>query len=268
MDLRGATVNALLNSVVIGRHDRDTGSTGNGGADGTFAMDAGAVRANSIVLSQPSAAPSGGQGTNNPANTKGTFILDGGQLVAGSIARGANSVASAATFDFNAGTLAFNTFGSAALPMDLDNTGTGVLNPGVDTSESVAAAQLIGTAELFGNYVQGPDATLQIDIDALGNDLFVVHGDASLAGWLDVVLADPFTAELRDYFDVLTTTGSLDITGLTVTGNPPNPVFGWWDVSVLGGIDGATLRLTAVPEPGAWLLLLWALACGLLMRRR
>ncbi len=260
VDLRGATVNALLNSVVIGRHDRSFSPTDGGGADAVFAMDTGIVRANSIVLSVPSAAPSGGQGSADPANTKGTFILDGGQLVAGSIARGANSVASAATFEFNAGTLAFDSFGSVALPMDLDNTGIGTLNPGVDASGAVAAAQLIGTAELFGNYVQGPDATLQIDIDEVGNDLLDVHGDASLAGWLDVALLGPFEAELRDYFDVLTTTGSLDIAGLSVMGDAPNAVFGWWDVSVLAGPgDGAILRLTAVPEPSGVLMLLLVL---------
>ncbi len=49
--------------------------------------------------------------------------------------------------------------------------------------------------------------------------------------------------------------GNLVITG---TGTNPRP-----DIPVV-----AALHLTAVPEPGTWLLLLSALACGLLVRRR
>jgi hypothetical protein len=33
-------------------------------------------------------------------------------------------------------------------------------------------------------------------------------------------------------------------------------------------LDAAGTGLMAIPEPGTWILLLWTLACGLLLRRR
>ena len=130
-----------------------------------------------------------------------------------------------------------------------------------------------GVLTVEGNLVQDSDATFLVELAGDGvagadYDLVDVYGDASLDGWLDVSLLNGFAAELGDYFDVLTTTGSLDIAGLELTGDAPNPVFGWWDAAAVGGVDGSVLRLTAVPEPSGLLLALSALVGWLACRRR
>ncbi len=40
---------------------------------------------------------------------------------------------------------------------------------------------------------------------------------------------------------------------------------GWWGT---WDVSAGSLMLTAVPEPGTWLMLLWAIGCALLVRRR
>ncbi len=58
--------------------------------------------------------------------------------------------------------------------------------------------------------------------------------------------------------------GATTVTGGTLLVHAPT-----WDAAYLSlGRDDAGLYLFAVPEPGTWLLLLSALACGLLVRRR
>ncbi len=184
----------------------------------------------------------------------GTYQLQDGMLNVATILRGA-----AGAFEFTGGTLQVGTFGSAGQPFDLDQLG-GTLAPGSS----------IGTSSIYGNYNQAAGGTLEIEIAGLGDggtdyDLVGVVGDASLAGWLDVDLLGGFEPDLGRYFDVLTTTGSLDFGGLEVIGDPPNSVYGWWEVAGVpnAGTGGFTLRLKAVPEPTTAVLTLLALA-GLL----
>ena len=58
-------------------------------------------------------------------------------------------------------------------------------------------------------------------VGGIDYDLVEVYGNASLAVELDIILLRGFEAELGNYFDVLTTTGSLAIGGLEVTGHAP-----------------------------------------------
>lgn len=254
VDLSGGTFNATLGEVVVGLHDR-----GSGGGRGTLTMDAGTVTADTIVLGW-----AGADGTSsNPGNTHGTWNHLGGSLAAGLIRKG--HAGSNAVFNFQDGALHADQFGTAAVPFDLDQDG-GTLAPGSS----------IGTTTIYGNYNQAAAGTLEIEIAGTGTggtdyDFVMVEGDASLAGYLDAVLLGGFLPDMGDYFDVLhSTTGVLDIADLTPPAGQPNPGFGWWEIATVPGPagDGLTLRLSAVPEPGTWLLLLAAGVCGLLVRRR
>ncbi len=107
---------------------------------------------------------------------------------------------------------------------------------------------LTGTSLIVPN-----DGRVNLDIRGLighpdyslrpGDQFTLFHGDVYEAG-----AATPFAfgAELDDYFNVLDH-------GI------------WWGTWEL---NAGSLILTAVPEPGAALLMLWTLACGLLVRRR
>lgn len=284
LDLRGHQVDVTAGTVLVGRRNAN-GDTG--GATGTLSFEQGTFTANSLLLGVKSGTGTGtvagivnmsggaftvdsialGTHTDTAGNARGTFNLQGGTLVANTVGKGdgyGGGTNDQANFNWTGGILHIGTFGSAALPFDLNQDG-GTLAPG----------NSVGTTTIFGNYSQAAAGTLEIEIAGTGAggtdyDLVNVYGDASLAGWLDVSLLGGFTADLGDYFDVLTTTGSLDIAGMSLTGDLPNPVFGWWDAAVVGGIDGSILRLTAVPEPSGALLALLAVGglLGFTRRRR
>ncbi len=78
----------------------------------------------------------------------------------------------------------------------------------------------------------------------------------------NVTLGDSFTLFHGDVFDHNAT--------LFAPGHDLTGLFNIIDHSGWGAwqLTAGSLILTAVPEPGAWLLLLSALACGLLWRRR
>ncbi len=270
MDITGSAFYAILDNLAVGYHDRMSNSNGSG--TGVLAFDAGTISANTVVLGD-GAADGRGWGTVNMnggsltaggitlgagnANTSGTFNLADGTLSAGSIVRGV--AGSTAAFNFTGGTLHVDQFGSAALPFDLVQQG-GTLAPG----------RSIGTTEVFGDYTQSTSGTLEIEIAGLTSyDLVNVNGNASLNGTLNVLLLDPYLSELGDYFDILTTTGNLTVDIAAITGDPPNPVFGWWKTSVIEEMNGFTLRLSAVPEPTSALLALLGLVTLLgCVRRR
>ncbi len=275
MDLAGSTFNAELDNLIVGYHYRPSVSneTVRGSGTGVLTFDAGAVSANSVVVGSGHASHDGrGYGTINMnggfwtadaitlgagnANTRGTFNLAGGTLDAGSIGQGVSG--STVAFNFTGGTLHVDQFGSSSLPLNLLQQG-GTLAPG----------HSVGTTAIFGDYTQEELGTLEIEIAGLGDhDLVTVDGNALLDGALDVVLLDGYTAELGDYFDVLTTTGDLTLGTLAVAGDPPNPTFGWWEAAVVDGAGGLALRLSAAPEPGTMLLVLLGLVFLLGHRRR
>ena len=240
MDLTGSTFNAELDNLIVGYHYRPSVSNEivRGSGTGVLTFDAGAVSANSVVVGSGHASHDGrGYGTINMnggfwtadaitlgagnANTRGTFNLAGGTLDAGSIGQGVSG--STVAFNFTGGTLHVDQFGSSSLPLNLLQQG-GTLAPG----------HSVGTTALFGDYTQEELGTLEIEIAGLGDhDLVTVDGNASLDGTLDVVLLGGYTAELGDYFDVLTTTGDLTLGTLAVAGDPPQPNV--WLVGCRGG---------------------------------
>ncbi|MDY0171236.1 MAG: LamG domain-containing protein, partial [Thermoguttaceae bacterium] len=234
--------------VIVGRNvvGNDNGTNATYSAYGTLDIRGGDFSATTITLGQYSGAP------NDFA--RGTIDLSGGTLTVATVEKGDGE----AVFDFTGGTLQVDAFGSAAKPFTLDQLG-GTLAPG----------NSIGTTTIYGDYHQAAGGILQIEIagtETAGTDFDFVEvvGNTLLEGWLEVLLIPDFTAKPGDVFDVLHTSGTLDIAGDLSTrliGDLPSPTFGWWEVAtVLGaGGEGMTLRLAAVPEPSALLLVAFGL---------
>ncbi|MDY0166130.1 MAG: hypothetical protein RBS80_06275 [Thermoguttaceae bacterium] len=213
-----------------------------GQATGTLNISGGTAQIDDIAL---------GTGT---APSTGTINLTGGTLMAQSISGGVGT----ANLNWAGGTLHVGTFGT------VDNSFGLVQNGG-----TLAPGNSIGTTAIYGNYTMN-DGTVEIEIASPGTggidyDLVMVDGDATLAGTLSALFLDDFVPEVGNRFDVLYTTGSLDIDDLALTVGPSSLTFGWWEMATIPGIggDGFTLRLSAVPEPTGALLALLALA-GLL----
>jgi hypothetical protein len=259
LDTSGGTFNATIDNLQIGTYG---GTTNSGSGKGLLTMDAGTVTANNVLLAQ-TAGP-------NLAGTQGTLALNGGTFIAGSIARGDG----VATFQFNGGNLSFATFGTSTTPFALNNTGTGTLNPGVDTSAPQVASTLFGTSMVHGAYTQGSSATLAFDLSLdSGADLMIVDGPVTLAGNLGLLTHGTYTGSLQSFTLISNLSGNpvsgtfngLD-EGDTVVLN-----FGGVDVpyfiSYQGGTSGQDVVLS-VPEPARALLLLFASAPLLLRRRR
>jgi hypothetical protein len=169
----------------------------------------------------------------------GEMFLNGGSVKANIL-----DIAEATTFTFLGGVL--NTYSVVG---DLTNKG-GTLAPGASP----------GLLTVEGDYAQEAAASLMIELGGLDRgdeyDAMIVNGDLSLAGNLDVVWWDGFTASLDNSFDLLDWTGSL----IGTFDNINLPVLSaglFWDASGLY-LDGTILVTDAsqpVPEPATMLLL-------------
>lgn len=236
LDLSGGTFNALLDQLVIASKPNDaTGVTA-----GTVTMAAGEVDVNAIILNRRTQA--GTDGT-----LRSTFNLDGGTLRAGTITRDLNGRSGSGdtfAFNFNGGELHVGQFGTPALPMNLNNTGTGTLAPGNSA----------GTTVVYGNYTQGSQAALQIELEsATAFDLLDVNGLVSLDGQLELLLG--YKPIEGSSFLILNNRSSQPITGtfdalaegtwFPAAGEGFDSTFA---ITYLGG-DGNDVVLTAVPEP-------------------
>jgi len=167
----------------------------------------------------------------------GVYNLQGGTLNVGVLRKGSDG-----QFNFTGGRL-----NAQRVEFDLTNAG-GILAP-ADTA--------IGTTTLVGAYTQSAAGTLEIDIESLSHfDTLSVQGNATLAGQVLVDLWGTYSPGLGEGFNILTATGTIDITGLTVSGDPP--VNSRWLLNVLDAPGGGQiLQLqAAVPEPSTWLLAL------------
>ena len=274
LDLSGGTLNATLGELTIGYHDYPwSGTTGKVEAEMTF--DAGTVTADTVTVGRGNppgsgaVAGGGGIGTLNlnggalvaqtislgvggSTRAHGTINLSGGTLTAGSIDDGAGT----AVFDWTGGTLHVGTFG-----FDLLNTGDGILAPGTTP----------GFTEVFGNYVQGPDATYEVELEGYAQgveyDFTRVHGTATLDGTLSVLMSPDFQPqfctslvileadELEGEFAVFDTSGA----------QFANTAMSW---ELLYDYQEGLVTLHAVPEPATLTLVGLGLAALLRRRRR
>ncbi|HOM16697.1 MAG TPA: PEP-CTERM sorting domain-containing protein, partial [Thermoguttaceae bacterium] len=152
-------------------------------------------------------------------------------------------------FNWTGGTLHVDTFGTAATPFNLSQQG-GVLAPG----------QSIGSTSIYGNYTQAAPGILEIEIASPTSfDTVTVYGNAELHGQILVSLLGGYVPAVGQRFPILSTTGSLDISGLSV-GNMQPVAIGWVLELAAGQGGGQVLLLQAVPEPTSGILGLLALA--------
>ncbi len=172
LDAANGSLRAYLGTLILGQKP-----VGAGQAQGTFLAGADAeIHAERIVLAD-------GPGS-------GTLQFGGGLLTANEVLRGAG----AATFDWGAGTLEVERWGSPLQRLNLVNLGEGNLAPGAD----------VGATEIFGDYRQGASASMSLDITSLAQfDHVTVHGAAQLAGTLFVQLAEGLPLTQGDRFPFL-----------------------------------------------------------------
>jgi len=179
----------------------------------------------------------------------GTVMLDGGTL----------RVAGGVTVD--------NAIGFAGGGGTLGGTGTLRTDVTLGAGDAVAPGASAGLLTVDGNYTQGADGLLEIELGGLlrGDqyDALVVTGQAALAGTLTVTLIDDFSPANGNVFDILDW-GTLAGGSAFDTVNLPDLPGGLtWDDSTLY----TTGELTVVPEPASLMLLLGG-ALGLRPRRR
>jgi hypothetical protein len=85
--------------------------------------------------------------------------------------------------------------------------GTGTIGGDVLNLGIVSPGDSPGTLHVGGNYTQGNDGTLEIEIASLLSfDQLMVAGTAKLGGTLDVIL-DGYTGHVGDIFTILTSSG-------------------------------------------------------------
>lgn len=213
--------------------DLSVGREGGAGAEvrisGTSAVNANYVRLNHL------------------GTVTGLVNLSGGSLTTTSIEPGTGS--GSKTFNFTGGRLTTDTY---SLASNLGNSGTGTLAPG--------GLGEVGATAVTAGYLQGSEATFAIDIAGLTTfDLITAGADSIINGLLSVDVLDSYTLVPGSEYDVL-------VSATALTGAP-----------LLGGLDGSlfthsivngnTLRLTAVPEPGSLSLLVLAGVAALRRRR-
>ena len=200
---------------------------------------------------------------------------------------GANTYTGATTV--NEGTLLVggSTHASSAVTVNSGGTlgGTGLIagdvtvNPGGTLSPGTSTGLLtVGALDLSGNAlfeINGTDRGALVD----GYDAVHVNGALTYGGMLSLELGTTFGVGSYQFnlFDFDSQTGSFS--SVELFGDYSAPLVsdgsGVWNATTGGGNEIWTftqgtgvLGLTVVPEPTAWLLLLIAAACGLLVRRR
>ncbi len=211
---------------------------------------------------------------------------------------GANTTADFRVYDF--GTVQFNATGStdlAGITLDVgptgqvlggefglgtgaELTGNGLISADVTNSAgTVSPGESPGILTIEGDYAQGADGTLLIDIagptpgDTEGYDVLRITGDAALDGTLSIVKSDSFDIGGGMEFLILELTGSGTLSG-TFAGlaegaeawtGADNTLF----ISYAGGNGNDVMLFTLVPEPATIAMLAsGALCLTLLVWRR
>ncbi len=139
---------------------------------------------------------------------------------------------------------------------------------------SVVVGNSPGTLTIEGDYIQGPDGTLVMEIGGLGvgdeYDQLIVTGDAVLDGVLDIVFIDGFAPQAGQSFDLIMvdglTTESFD--QINILNLAPGFQF---EFSSIGGETQFTALTDGefIPEPSSGVLIVLAMTgMGMTSRRK
>ena len=292
LDMRGGTLNATLDQVVIGRSPN---ASTNGRGIGKLYMDAGAVTANGVTMAETVA-------TNAYLTTAllqldgGSFTVDG-DIVGGrgesTLAVGGGDLTVSGDISVKAITLSSGIITATSVSEHADGTALtwtgGTLQVGtvgftlVQNGGILAPGTSPGYAEILGDYnLNAGSLEIEINDDAdqgdllpdpppdddnIGFDYVNVLGTASLDSTLEVVLLDGYLPPSGTAFDVLGATeiiiGSNFALGQGGASLPRGDHFAW---TICREGNREFLRLQVVPEPGTLALL--GLALPVLLRRR
>ncbi len=213
----------------------------------------------------------------------GATLIDGGTLALGGGGSIANSstitVGTGATLDVSAVSGGWTLGASQALG------GTGLVTGNATIAGNLNPGTSAGVLGFGNDLTLGSGATTTMEIlgdgmvrgtDYDGIDVAAILGYGGTLN-LDVGTTFGMGSYQFNLFDFGSHTGSFSSVGLFGDYNASliDDGFGVWSAATGGGNEFWTftqgtgiLDLTVVPEPGAWLLLLMAAACGLLVRRR
>ena len=238
----------------------------NGNSTGTLEVSGGEVYATTIFLSENSTGATGtmtisGDGFVSVRDSllvgnagKGTVNLDGGLLLA-------DTINISGSYDSSMEMRTGGTLWTKNVTGNLANTG-GVL----DLVHGDAGA--LGTTTINGNYTQGTDGTLRLELNFNGTDIFNDFLDitktATLAGTLDLLLTGSDWAVLIDTYTEIPILhyGEGIFGGFSISSDSIG--FDAFDWAFLTKNDGyGYLSLTPMnddsgvtPEPGTWAMLL------------
>ncbi len=165
-------------------------------------------------------------------NGTGTFTLEESQTNIGTLDLDVVSGTAVVNGDFSTGNtnVTGGTLGGTGTVGDLDQTGG-----------AVAPGNSIGTLMVDGNFTQGPDGVLQIEIGPTGsNDLIDISGTADVDGTLDIILFDPFVNPGDTFTFLIADGGVLDGDFASVT--TPNGL----DVSINVGANQIDIEIISL----------------------
>ena len=238
-------------SGYIGRYSGSTGVATVTGVDSQW------NNSNSLYIGGGSSG-AGGSGTLNLNNSglvtisgttklwsDGTIILDGGTLDVGVL------------------DLTLGTFNMLDGRLHADSV-VGDINVQGGT---VAPGHSPGIMSIFGNYVQGNAATLEMELGGTENgeyDRLLVTGEMTLGGNLEVELIDSFIPQVGDTFDLFSVEPGVDLQGSFSNIELPWINTGLWDSS--GLLSSGSISVVPIPEPATLSPL--TLGALMLLRRR
>jgi len=174
-------------------------------------------------------------------------VLDDGQLAAGELLR----VYKDARLHLDDGHVTADT-----IELEGELTGTGTINGDIVNNGTIEPGQSPGTLEIEGDYTQGEDGELVMEVggtEAGAYDPFLVEGDATLEGELVLEFIDEFTPEPGDQFKLIEAeTLMADSSNISTVGLEEDSSMSSFEYDTSGGTLTA---MNPVPSPTSVALL-------------